>query len=109
MTRLRPVPDVPPIGEQMADLAALCCELLDGQDCGDLYHVVLSPNEGGSITAHFLDADAMRVWAKRFALTVTREHVAGSVYDLTAAGPVTRDTRTALLRLRATETERNAS
>lgn len=112
--RLHLAPGIPPVGQPMADLAVLWCDLLDGMNLDDLFHVVMSPNGGrreggGQITANFLDSESMRKWAKSFGLTVTAEP-GGTWIDLIAAGPVTRNGRTAGLRLRSTETnERGAA
>jgi hypothetical protein len=113
VTRLHLAPGIPPVGAPMADLAVLWCDLLDGMDLDDLFHVVMSPNGGrreggGQITAHFLDSEAMRKWAKHYGLNVTADP-GGSWIDLIAAGPVTRNGRTAELRLRSTEIERDAA
>lgn len=108
MTRLHLAPGIEPVGQQMADLAVLWVDLLTDMDTADLYHVVISPNVGGQITANFLDADAMRKWARSFGLTVTAEP-GGSWIDLIATGPVTRNGRTAELRLRATETNEGSA
>jgi hypothetical protein len=109
MTRLHLAPGIPPVGQPMADLAVLWVDLLAGMNLDDLFHVVITPNGGGQITANFLDSESMRKWAKAFGLPVTAEP-GGTWIDLIAAGPVTRNGRTAELRLRSTETtERGAA
>lgn len=109
--RLRLADGIEPVGQHMADLAVLWCELLDGgPSFDDMAHVALSPEQGGQITVHFTEVEPLIAWAEHLGgLGFVREHVGGRTHILTAAGPVTRGQRTALVRLRSSYTERGAA
>lgn len=110
-SHLRTVPDIDPIGTNMAELARLWADLVDeGPSLDELYHVVMAPGDGGTVHAYFLDVSALLTWAEHLGgLAFDRAHVAGNVHTVTAQGPITRNGRTALVRLRATTENRSAS
>jgi len=108
--RLRLADGIEPVGARMADLALLWCELLDGLDTDDLIRTEFTHDDGGTITAHFMDVQPVIAWAEALGgLAFVREHIAGRTYRVTAAGPITRNGRTALVRLRANETDRSVA
>jgi hypothetical protein len=110
MTRLRLAPGIPPVGAPMADLAVLWCDLLNGMNVDDLTQVQFTSIDGGTIDAWFMDVQNVITWAEAFGgLPFVREHIGGRTYRVTAAGPVTRHGRTAVVRLSANEIDRSAA
>jgi hypothetical protein len=108
--RLHLAPGIPPAGAPMADLAVLWCDLLDGMNLDDLTQVQFTGIDGGTIDAWFMDVENVITWAEALGgLPFVREHIGGRTFRVTAAGPVTRNERTAVVRLSANVIDRSAA